>query len=175
MKLLDALFFLALIATFVACPVYALALVRFIKNRSDQALSSKPMFSFPYRASALVAVPVLVLFATGIASTTVARRDALDFLQQPTSRLHVYVNGVAVENSEPIILCLRSIRRLPAHHSYPTTRIGIEIRGEGRRTLMLTLGRDSERPSEYWVFSDASQVTRDNEIGRVVSLLFDQY
>jgi hypothetical protein len=56
-----------------------------------------------------------------------------------------------------------------------TIRIEVDIQDDRGRKLVLELGRDSENLREYWVFSQSSEITRGNEIGRVTSSLFDRY
>jgi hypothetical protein len=103
-----------------------------------------------------------------------ARRDALNFLQSLPANYTVYVNEQEIHDPDKIISSLKEITPYWAHHSHPTTRIRVDVRGDGRE-LRLELGRDSANPQEYWVFYSAHSVTADNEIGRITTSAFDEY
>jgi hypothetical protein len=46
---------------------------------------------------------------------------------------------------------------------------------EPQTSLILDLGRNSDLPNEYWVFSPVTGITSNNEIGRITTALFDHY
>ena len=118
-------------------------------------------------------IAVLVSLGVGASSTSIAQFQIQQLLQkQPTTTL-VSVNGQPAKNSEEILNTLRGLSDLPAHHSSPTKRIRVDI--HGTRHITLELGRDSTNPREYWVFDPRHRITRNNEIGRIITPLFDAY
>jgi hypothetical protein len=106
--------------------------------------------------------------------TTYARHDALNFLQSLPEKYTVYVNQQEVRDPDKMISSLRKIAPYWAHHSHPTTKIRVDVRGSVR-DLTLELGRDSDDPQEYWVFYSQHSVTANNEIGRITTSAFDEY
>jgi hypothetical protein len=75
---------------------------------------------------------------------------------------------------EQISAILKTLNWLPTHHSSPTKRISVEIFDDPRH-IVLSLARDSGNPREYWVFYPKYRITASNEIGRIVTPLFDGY
>ena len=73
-----------------------------------------------------------------------------------------------------MLSALKTLRPLSAHHSSPTKRINVHI-SEGSHRIALSLARDSSDPREYWVFYPKYYITRYNEIGRIVTPVFDNY
>jgi hypothetical protein len=170
------MFCAALAATFLAVPAFMVNLVRFFTTRSKPArFASRSIAAFPIKSAALLVLSTAAVFASGAGAISTSRREVLAFLQQPPTRLRVHVNGAAIENSEPIILCLRSIANSPAHHSHATTVITIDIYDAAGRTLSLELGRDSQNPREYWVFVKKTSRGLIWDIGSIRTPLFDAY
>ena len=59
---------------------------------------------------------------------------------------------------------IQSLKSIGAHHSHPTDPFEITFLYAGQEYLY-TIGRDSERPNEYWVNADS----REDDIGRIRS------
>jgi hypothetical protein len=175
-RALDLLFFTAGASAFVAVPFLLVNWVTFVRQRSRAALpASRALVPFPIKSVAFFVTPILVAFGAASVAATMERRSALAFLEQSPGRLHVSVNGRPVPNGDDVVLSLKRITPYWAHHSHPTTRIRVEVRDNSARNLVVELGRDSDVPREYWVFSPASAITLRNDIGRVTTSVFDSY
>ncbi len=116
---------------------------------------------------------ILICALVGASSTLFARFRVTYLLESEDPNARVLVDGHELQNPREVLNLLEEIQDLPAHHSQPTKRLVVDI--IGRRHLTLWLGRDSDNPREYWVFYPRHQITRDNEIGRIVTPLFDAY
>ena len=84
------------------------------------------------------------------------------------------VNGKAAENSDQILTTLKTLRWISPHHSSPTRKITLEISDTSHR-LVLWVCRDSGDPREYWIFYPKYLITAHNEVGRIVTPIFDAY
>lgn len=101
-----------------------------------------------------------------------ARNALKNFLDQPN--IEVRINGRTLPKSESngILEELRKIENYMAHHSHPTDQLTIELTSNNQ-TFPLSLERDSEIPTEYWIFSNKYDVTSSNEIGRIQTAIFN--
>lgn len=101
-----------------------------------------------------------------------ARDELKNFLEQPN--IEVQINGTTLPRSEAdqILEELRKVENYMAHHSHPTDQLTIELI-VNEETFPLSLERDSEIPTEYWIFSNKYEVTTSNEIGRIQTAIFD--
>ncbi len=95
-------------------------------------------------------------------------------LQSFAGDYHVIVNGKPAENPDEVLATLKSLHWIFPHHSSPGRTIGIEISDQSHR-VSLWLSRDSGDPHEYWVFYPKYYITKRNEIGRIITSLFDAY
>jgi hypothetical protein len=118
-------------------------------------------------------IAVLVGLLVAATSTSISQFQIQQLLESVPHGASVSIDGHPVQNSDQILNMLRGLRDLPAHHSHPTKRIRIDINGS--KHLILELGRDSDNPQEYWVFYPRHLITRSNEIGRIITPLFDAY
>ena len=125
------------------------------------------------RGTAVFVVAVILGLLIGSTSTLIGRLEVLHYLDGVSANERISVDGRQVQNSEEIINTLKNLTELPAHHSSPTKRIAVEISDHSH--LVLWLGRDSNNAREYWVFYPRHFITRSNEIGRVITPLFDAY
>jgi len=125
------------------------------------------------KGTAVFIVAVIVGLLIGATSTSIGRLEVLRFLERQSDKHTVSINGHQVQNSDQIVNTLKNLAELPAHHSSPTKRIAIDISDHSH--LVLWLGRDSNNPREYWVFYPRHFITLSNEIGRVITPLFDAY
>ena len=152
MSVLDAVFVIAVLT--------ALATAPFLFMRWDL-----PKFIF--------GIAVVVGLLVGASSTSISQFQVQRLLQDEPRDSKVVVNGTAVPNGEEVLKALRELRDVPAHHSSPGHRISVDI--YGRSHVALVLARDSSNPREYWVLYPKHFITRSNEIGRIISPLFDAY
>jgi hypothetical protein len=128
----------------------------------------------PIRSALFFGVPLLVFMGTVSTSQSLARARVLDTLDLCSPKNStVLVNGNEVSNSAEVLSTIRALRDLPAHHSSPSRRFRVDIRGP--QSLFLILARDSGDPREYWVFYPTYMITRYNEIGRIRTSTFDAY
>ena len=78
----------------------------------------------------------------------------------------------AISDNSDILSAIRTVTPYWAHHSHPTSKIRVDVRGPKGR-LSLELGRDSDNAREYWVFIPGNAITSKNEIGRITTAAFD--
>lgn len=106
-------------------------------------------------------------------SESIAQFQVQQLLESASRGAPVSINGQQVQNGDEVLTVLRDLRDLPAHHSHPVKKIIVEVSDQGH--LLLWLGRDSDNPREYWVYYPKHLITRNNEIGRIITPLFDAY
>lgn len=101
-----------------------------------------------------------------------ARDELKEFLSQ--SNLIVLVNGNVVDSdySEKVIKELRKIRKFEPHHSSSKNAFEIRIISK-KKTIDLSIEQDSDYKNEYWVYWDKYIVTKNNEIGRIRTDIFE--
>jgi hypothetical protein len=116
----------------------------------------------------------MVVFLLSSIMTNIIKDDVCKFLSSARKNLTVTVEGMTVKDVQPVILALQQISSQLGHHSHPEKIIHVTVTEEGQ-TLRLNLGRDSERPTEYWVFYPYYRNTRMNEIGRITTNVFDSW
>jgi hypothetical protein len=118
-------------------------------------------------------IPVVV--GTGACETSqeIAHGQILDKFESLKADCHLSINGKAATKPEQILAALKTLDWLPAHHSSPTKTINVEISDHSR--IVLRLARDSGNPREYWVYYPKYYITQWNEIGRIITPLFDEY
>ncbi len=85
----------------------------------------------------------------------------------------VSVNGAMADDTNAIVRAVRETKGVSAHHSHPTTEYRV-ILDTSRGPLYLRLCRDSDNPSEYWVFYPDFHVTESNEVGRTFTDALDR-
>jgi hypothetical protein len=129
---------------------------------------------FPYKTVLAFAVPILLIFLLSSIMTSIIRNDINNFLSSIPTDASITIDGKAVQDAGSVISALKQIAPLAAHHSHPESIVCITITAKGQ-TLRLNLGRDSERSNEYWVFYPQYRNTSNNEIGRIITKLFDSY
>jgi hypothetical protein len=116
---------------------------------------------------------VVVGLVVAASSTSIAQFQVQQFLETQARSASVSINGHQVQNPEEVLTALRELRDFPAHHSSPTKRIAVDVSDHSQ--LVLWLARDSTNPREYWVFYPRHFITRSNEVGRIITPLFDAY
>jgi hypothetical protein len=85
----------------------------------------------------------------------------------------VSVNGGTVGDKNALIRALRETNSISSHHSHPTTEYRVTL-STSRGSLYLRLCRDSDNPTEYWVFYPGFHVTESNEVGRTFTDVLDR-
>ena len=173
MNTLNVLCYFGFAASVIALPFLLVNWARYMKARPVNRLISVHA-GFPTKSVSFFVISVLITGALASSLTTYARGEALNFLQSLSGNYQVYVNQQQVRDPNKMISSLKKIAPYWAHHSHPTTRIRVDIRSDAR-DLTLELGRDSDNPQEYWVFSLDHSVTSENEIGRITTSAFDEY
>jgi hypothetical protein len=89
----------------------------------------------------------------------------------------VYANGQPLPDPAPVLAALRGVTHVPAHHSSPTKAIYLRLTA-GARTVAVIIARDSENPSEFWVYRPGRNWHNDplgQDAGRVVSSELNAY
>ena len=125
--------------------------------------------------SALVfGIPLIAFFCVCDGSQRYAQDRVLETLGAFGERSQISINATPASNPKDVLLALRALRSPSPHHSNPTKRIRVEI-AEGSHHIALSLTRDSSNPREYWIFYPKYYITTYNEIGRVVTPVFDNY
>lgn len=126
--------------------------------------------------ASLAALAVSVLVGLGAASISqdVAESEVKMKLESFGDDSHVSIDAAAARNPKEVLAILKTLDRLPAHHSNPTKRIRIGISSQ-TDSLALSLARDSDNPREYWLFYPKYFSTAHNEIGRIQTPLLDGY
>ena len=95
-----------------------------------------------------------------------ARKELKEFLCKNDFVLKIDGKEIDSENSKVIITELRTIDNIAAHHSHPTNKTDVQIISDNE-TINLSLEKDSDIDSEYWVFWDKYNSTTLIEIGRI--------
>jgi hypothetical protein len=117
--------------------------------------------------------PILISFLATQIIITIVRANALTLLNGGEDAV-VSINETTVADPAPILNALRSMALTSAHHLHTTNRLHVVIRTK-KGNLSLDLGRDSDRPREYWVFYPGYRSIRENDIARFVSNALDTY
>jgi hypothetical protein len=178
-QLMDDIFNLAALVTFIAVPFFAFDLVRYqwswlrYRYQSTRGRSSPLPRLFP-RITVISFVALVFLMSATASVVEMAAKSEMKPYLNDVENVQVSINGAVVPDPAPVLDALRSMTSVMAHHSHPTRRLHVVIRSE-EGSVALDLDRDSQRPREYWVFYPAYRTTAVNEIGRVTSSVFDSY
>ncbi len=128
----------------------------------------------PLKSMGFFVVPIVIAIAIAEIVAARSRTEALNFLRDLSGNYRVYVNAQLAKNPDAIIAALKTTGSRMDHHSSPTKMIRVDIQSD-RGDLSLQLGRDSSYAQEYWVFYPKYRITSNNEIGKVVTVAFDEY
>jgi hypothetical protein len=160
---------------FIASGLTALITLPFLAFAWSNYLGSLPQNRiFPIRSVAFFVGGVAIAMCTAFISQSLTQDDVLDALRSCSpSNSTILINGREVSNPGETLDTLKQLHHVLAHHSSPTKTFSIDINGP--KHLMLALSRDSGNPREYWVFYPKYWITRHNEIGRVITPVFDRY
>ena len=128
----------------------------------------------PIQSALVFGIPLLIVLCVCDGSRRYAQDRVLETLGAFGERSQTSINATLASNPKDVLLALRALRSPSPHHSSPTKRINVEI-SEGSHHIVLSLARDSSNPREYWVYYPKYYITRYNEIGRIVTPVFDNY
>lgn len=169
MTLVDVAVYGAFVAALVALPFSLIGGIKFFR-----ATAPSPK-EFPLISTLLVIVP-LVSVSVYVGTVKESDREAVvQSLRSIPSGSIVLVDDHLAKDSEAILAALKSVRPVGAHHSHPTEMLWIEIQTQTGSTV-LSLGRDSQLPQEYWVFSSPLfEASSGNGIGRIETSTLDAY
>lgn len=176
MKVLDAISGIVFVVALISLPVLIYDWIRYMDRRAIAPVRGidKNAVPLPWRSIIPFAASILIVFCVADISENVSRSAILEKLESLKSPTRILIDGKAAPNEEQIIAELKKLAPLPAHHSHPTRQISVEI-STGPDRLILSLSRDSGNPREYWVFDPKHLITRNNEVGRIVTTAFDSY
>jgi hypothetical protein len=172
-RILDIIAGASFVTAIVALPFLIWKWSIYLTRRRVSYPSLRDQVPIPLTAVLFFIVPILVAMAAADTSQHIAHDQILDQLAALKDGYHISINGRAAENPSEVLAALKKLDWLPAHHSSPTKSISVQISDGSSVTLQLA--RDSGNPSEYWVFDPKHYITRHNEIGRIITPLFDAY
>jgi len=141
------------------------------RPRSILRITDWPPWVLPVFLFGMFALLVTVFLAEKVSEEHA--RDALLAAVGRASR--VRVNGQLVATPSPFLRALQSVHHVPGHHSGPTTPVTIELEGGGP-TIAVIIARDSERPTEFWVYRPGPNWHNDplgQEAGRITVASMD--
>jgi hypothetical protein len=174
-KILGVIFYGAGAVAIIALPFLIVNWVQYVRAMARAAFpGSRAAVAFPAKSVGLFVTSILIAVGVASVATSSTRREARRFLGESTGDATVYVNGQRISSPEEVLAALKGLAWYSAHHSHPTTRIEVDVMSS-RGNLALELGRDSDNPREYWVFSQRQGITSNNEIGRITTSAFDKY
>ncbi len=128
----------------------------------------------PIQSGLALGIPIIISFCISEGSQRFVQDRVLEKLGVLRDTYQVPINATPVSQPNDVLLALKTLRWLAPHHSNPVKRINVEV-SDGSRHILLSLARDSGNPREYWVYYPKYYITRYNEIGRIVTPVFDQY
>lgn len=123
----------------------------------------------------MFAIPLLICFCADDGSRRYAHDRVLENLNALDENYQISINTTRASNPNEVLLALKTLHWLSPHHSSPRKRIQVEVSDGSHHHILLSLARDSGDPLEYWVFYPKYYITRHNEIGRIVTPVFDSY
>jgi hypothetical protein len=128
----------------------------------------------PIQSGLVFGIPLIISFCICDGSQRFAQDQVLEKLSGLGDISQISINATPASYPNDVLLALKTLRWLSPHHSNPVKRITVEV-SDGSRHILLSLARDSGNPREYWVFYPKYYITRYNEIGRIVTPVFDKY
>jgi len=129
---------------------------------------------FPFRSFICFVASIFIPIIFGYGMKSTARAEVKAFLNNDSANVRVYIEGKHIENTDQVITELKKIAPLKHQHTRTIKNINIEITIHGE-TLRLVLGRDSRNNRKYWIFYPKYNYTSSNDIGRIITNLFDEY
>ena len=173
LKALNVICYGAFVTALITLPFLLINWVMYLKAQPTNRLVAVRT-GFPTKSVTIFFVSILIAIVSASIVTISVRNEALSFLEGTSGSYRVHVDGREPANPDKIISALKQLGPKEAHHSHPTKRILVEIQND-QGALTLELGRDSDNPQEYWVFSTKGVVPSSREIGRITTAEFDGY
>lgn len=174
MKAFDWIAWTSLVTALIALPFLLVNWFSYIVKRARARRSPLVSYKFPIKSVLFFSIPVLTVLCVGFLSKSIGRVEVMRTIHSLNNDSRILINGKPAENSAKILSVLKTIHWVFPHHSSPTRRIDIQICDQSR-CLDLSLARDSGDPREYWVFYPKYYITTTNEVGRVITSVFDAY
>ena len=153
--------------------LYGLLDAVFVIGILTAALTAPFLFLRWVTPKVIFGVAVVSGLLAAASSESVGQFEVQQLLASEPPSATVSISGHPVQNSAEVLAALKELRDLPAHHSSPAHKIQVDIYGQSH--LVLWLARDSSNPREYWVMYPRHFITKSNEIGRIITPLFDAY
>lgn len=116
----------------------------------------------------------LIGFSLSLTFETLVKKELISFLNQPNIEIKINGKKLVPEYSTRVVSELKEIKSLPGHHSSPKDEIELKIISD-KDSMTLTIKQDSEKEYEFWVFSDKYNHTKENDIGKLKTLVFIRY
>ena len=175
MKALDWIGWIAFWTALAALPFFVTNwLIYVVRKSRDRRLPATIAPKLPIKSILLFAVPMLSALCVGAVSKSIGRNEIIQTLDSFSNAARVLIDGKAADKPGDILSVLKKTRWIYPHHSHPTKRINVQISDESR-SLLLSLGRDSDDSREYWVFYPKYWITSGNAVGRIVTPVLDGY
>jgi hypothetical protein len=174
MQVLDVIAYTGFTIGVIALPVLIYNWFAYVVRRARASPSARREIRMPIRSILFFSIPVLVTLAVGETSKYIGHDQVMRTLEAFRADYQVAVNGTPAENPDQILAMLKTLHWIFPHHSSPTRRITLEISDPSHR-LVLWACRDSGDPREYWVFYPKYLITAHNQVGRIVTPIFDAY
>ena len=176
MNVLDAVAYLAFAIALMMLPVLTVNWFIYVwkmtkRYRPEPRTST---VTIPIKSVLGFIIPVIVVLCASIFSESIARDEVLRRVNSLPEGCNVSVNGQTAQDPKAIISVLKSLHPVLPHHSEPTRTINVQICDYSRQ-ITLMLARDSGNPREYWVFYPKHAITARNEVGRIITPIFDRY
>jgi len=174
MKALDVIAYTGFGVAVIALPFFVYNWLVYVIRRARAEPSLRPEIRKPIRSILFFAIPVVVTLIVGETSKRIGQHQVMRTLESFRSNYQLRVNGNTVQNPEQTLATLKTLHWIFPHHSHPTRRIDVEVSDQSQH-LLLWVCRDADDPREYWVFYPKYLVTAHNEVGRLVTPIFDGY
>ena len=152
----------------------AVNMAKYVKSNHAANKNANFWENFPIKSFTCFIGSLAVVFVLSDLAKTGARDEFKKWLDKVSGDVAVTVNGELITNPTQVIVELKKVAPLQAHHSRTMKKISIEILSNGNR-LAINLERDSDIPQEYWVFYPKYRWRHYDEIGRITTSLFDDY
>jgi hypothetical protein len=161
------------VVSFLAMLSIAVRLLQRMRGRVKDPEGVHYTKKYPVRSMTLfISCLIFMIFLSALLKEG-SRKEIQFYLDHLDLRtVSIRVNGGSVANPGAVIEALHVQPEITAHHSHPTESITVTI-DDKLGQLQLRLGRDSERPQEYWVFYPRYRYTEHNEVYRINTALFD--
>ena len=129
-----------------------------------------------WAGATLFAFAALAVGFVFLSQRNAEERARQNFLSAVARAHEVQLGGQPVTDPTPILLTLRLIDHVPAHHSSPGKPIALVL-AEGSNASVFVLARDSAAPTEFWVFDAGPDARREGlgeYAGRITSSDLDR-